>query len=188
MNCCIECFRDSEIRDVIKSHGVMGDCDYCGSAGIHIYPIGEVGTIEEMINDVIDVYEVDDDGEADLQYALLADWSIFSDAFSNDLYDCYKPGSKYVLLLDLVSKLCESYRSIDDLVYSQSVKITNSDDDDALSEFGIVNGWDWNDFSDVIKHKNRFHNNLFNPEIMASFLSYAIKKYDTDFLCYRARR
>jgi hypothetical protein len=44
-----------------------------------------------------------------------------------------------------------------------------------LSEFGVVSGWDWNDFSDVIKHKNRFHNNLFNPEIMAPFLATPLK-------------
>ncbi|GHV29825.1 hypothetical protein FACS1894167_09690 [Synergistales bacterium] len=186
MNCCIECFRDSEIREVIKSQGEMGNCDFCGSTGIHIYPIGEVGAVEDMINGVIDVYEPDNNSDKELQFALLTDWSIFSEIFSDKLYDTHGLDRKYVLI-DLVSNLCSAYRDVDDPVYTGNVRITNSDDD-ALSEFGIVSGWNWDAFSDVIKYKNRFHNNLFHPEIMASFLSYAVKNYDADFICYRARR
>ena len=189
MNCCIECFCDSEIRRIIDSVNEVGDCDFCESTGIKIYPIGKIGTVEALINSVIDEYEISESSKTDLQHALLTDWSIFSDTYySNDFFGCTHLGNKYCVLIDLVSKLCAATRSVDDDVYSKDVIIANADDTDLLLDYGIVSGWEWEEFSDEIKLRNRFHNNLFNPEIMASFLSYAVKTYDKETTFHRARR
>ncbi|MDR1135556.1 MAG: hypothetical protein LBL49_05200 [Clostridiales Family XIII bacterium] len=191
MNCCVECFRDSEIRRIIGSVNKTGDCDFCGSTGVSVYPIGElgeVGEVEVLINSVVDEYAISDKGYCDLETVLLNEWSVFSDNFSYIITGNKLTVKTPAFLIDLVKVLCSAYRSIHDDLYSKTVVLRQSDDSDAMSEYGIVSGWTWDDFSEALKHYNRFHNHLFNPEILASFLTYAVKNYKPGTVFYRARR
>ena len=188
MNCCIECFRDSEIRRIIDSVDRVGDCDFCGSKDVKIYPVGEYGTVENLINSVVEEYEVSDKGYGDLETVILNEWSILSDKFSPVFTEGICSYSTPEFPIELVKALCSMFRNCDDDIYSKFVVLHQSDDDDIMSEYGIVSGWDWGSFSEEIKCCNRFHNNLFNPEIMSSFLSYAVKKYEATSVFYRARR
>lgn len=45
----------------------------------------------------------------------------------------------------------------------------------------------WSEFSDSIKYENRFHNNKFNKNVFASYLSLVVKTYHTGDCFYRAR-
>jgi hypothetical protein len=155
---------------------------------VNIYPIGEGGKVEPLINSIVDEYEVSDKGYSDLETALLEEWSIFNKKFSE-----IEGGETPAFLVDLLKELCAAFRRTDD-VYSRIVTLRHTDDDYAMSEYGIVSGWDWESFSEEIKRHNRFHNNLFNPEITASFLTYAVKTYPVkdcdgkDIVFFRARR
>ena len=187
MNCCIECFCDSELRKIIDATSIVGDCNFCGGEGVKIYPIGETGEVEALINSVVEEYEVSDKGYGDLETVLLEEWSIFSDkffpVFEAGVYSFDTPEFP----IELVKALCSAFRDRNDDIYSKVVVLQQSDDD-AMSEYGIVSGLDWESFSGEIKWGNRFHNNLFNSESMASFLTYAVKTYDEESVFYRARR
>ena len=37
MKCCIDCFKDSEIREIIHKYGTRGNCDFCSAKNIDVY-------------------------------------------------------------------------------------------------------------------------------------------------------
>lgn len=37
MKCCIECFKDSEIRAIIRTANQQGTCDFCSHTHTYVY-------------------------------------------------------------------------------------------------------------------------------------------------------
>jgi len=165
MNCCIECFKDSEIRAIIDSLNEIGNCDFCGVKNIKIHSIGENSTISDYLKEIIDLYSIDSNGKP-LEESLLEDWDIFN----------ISPQAIKLLVRTI-------YPTQDD----SNVIIPQFSDNDYLKEFGIVKGKSWQEFADSIKYGNRFHNEIFNPDAFASFLSYSVKIYSEGTKMIRAR-
>lgn len=175
MNCCIECFRDSYIRSLISKKGVIGNCDFCTSKNIAVYDVTITpNPLADIIIDLIQTYSVSESVEGKpLKIALRDDWDIFN------------AGSE--LILSLVKKLCESAFTGDAEIFSKNVIIPQLLDSDFLREFGVVRGHSWEEFSKSIKYVNRFHNEMFNADAFASFLSIFKKSYPTGSTFFRAR-
>ena len=181
MNCCIECFRDGEIRKIIASENITGNCDYCGCRDVSIYPICGDGAVEELLNRIVEEYSITIRPMPLLAYALNSDWRIFSNRII-----AKKVGTQSAVS-SLIKSLGTLFRQDDDDIYSMPVELKKVDEDYAF-KFGVIRGNRWNEFSEKIKHGNRFHNDLFNADAMASFLSYAEKSYPENSVLYRARR
>ena len=62
MNCCIECFHDAQIRDMIRSNNEIGNCSFCGKEGVPIYSLDKQSDLSDLISEVINVYEEFDEG------------------------------------------------------------------------------------------------------------------------------
>ncbi|MCH5138161.1 hypothetical protein JMF89_13220, partial [Clostridiaceae bacterium UIB06] len=56
MICCIECFRDDELKSMITSSGKKGDCEVCGSKDTYIYDTIEDKYLMEYLDELLDVY------------------------------------------------------------------------------------------------------------------------------------
>jgi len=165
MNCCIECFRDSEIRTIINSLDSIGDCDFCGVKDVKIHLIGENSTISDYLREIIELYSNDSNGKP-LEEALLEDWNIFN----------MSPQAIKSLIQNIYPTQNPS-----------NVSIPQFSDKDYLKEFGIVKGKNWQEFANSIKYDNRFHNGIFNPDAFAVFLSYSVKIYSEGTKMLRAR-
>ena len=181
MNCCIECFRDSEIRKIISSLNKIGSCDFCEYTNINVYPIGEIGVVEELLNRIVEEYTVAGKPLTTLVHALNTDWRILSDRIVEIKTGALSAASA------LIKSLGSPFRNEDDDIYSSFVELKKVDDDYSFT-FGVIRGNEWSEFAEKIKHGNRFHNELFNADAMASFLSYAEKNYPKDTVLFRARR
>ena len=181
MNCCIECFRDSEIRKIIASKNITGSCDFCGCTDISIYPIGRDGAVEELLNRIVEEYSITKKPVSTLASALNSDWRIFSNRL------IAKEVGRQSAVSALIKSLGALNRKDDDDIYSSPVELKKVDEDYAF-KFGVIRGNKWNEFAEKIKHGNRFHNDLFNADAMSSFLSYAEKSYPENSVLYRARR
>ncbi|MDL2274117.1 RES family NAD+ phosphorylase [Oscillospiraceae bacterium OttesenSCG-928-G22] len=183
MNCCANCFNDSEIRAIVNSLNQIGDCDFCGSTSVNVYPIVKTGAVESMINNILDLFEICDDSiEGDsLEYLLLTNWNIFGDLYKEK----YEDGD----FERLIQALCEEYRDHTELeaLLSNTVKMPICEDDNLLNEYAIVSGWTWGEFSEHMKYQNRFHNYLFNADILESFLKPLEKEFLAETIAYRAR-
>lgn len=167
MNCCLECFVDDEIKDIISHHGEQGTCDFCGAKGVSIYPIDKQPDISDIISDIISVYEDSPDG-IPLSEMIIKNWNIF---------DAHIPSSY---------NLFQAFYS---LIYADASDLSNKKvclSRHLLNEYGIFSGHSWAEFSAGIKDNNRFFNN-FKPERFSNFLSYSIVKYKKGEHFFRAR-
>lgn len=174
MNCCINCFKDEHLRNTIIKNDIKGNCDFCASKDIPIIDISVPNDISDMIVSLVQAYTVSDMSEAKLlKESLRDDWDIFN--------------SGAEMIQTLVKALCIGIIDKDDKLFSEKVVIPQKYDDDFLQSYGVVRGLTWNQFSEYIKYENRFHNDKFNPEILASFLSIALKIYKKDESFFRAR-
>lgn len=175
MNCCIDCFSDKQVRIIIDSFNQEGNCDFCGKKNVKIYPVTGNGDIEELLGSVIDVYSVAGsyaDGKM-LNTALYEDWAIF--AVTPDT------------IQELIVALCAAHFGEEPQLFSSPVLIPECHDDAYLSEFSITRSKSWQEFAEAIKYQNRFYNSIFNPDALASFLSYLVKSYSAGTVMYRAR-
>ena len=175
MNCCSNCFCDSQIRRIIKEMRITGNCDFCDSRDVEIYPIGERTEIEDLLTSVIDLYTEAHPGTNGkfLHDALSEDWGIFS-------------GDR-VSVRELVSILCPDKVCNDEGLLPSYVAIPQLNDKSFLEEYGLVKGSSWSEFSESIKYGNRYHSGLFNSDAFASYLSYLAKWCMKGDYLFRAR-
>ena len=174
MYCCINCFKDPHICDTIKRLGTIGNCDFCSAKGTYVYNIKETNPISDMIVSLVQVYSISDDDTAKLlKLSLREDWDIFNS------------GSEGIQTL--VMALCSNEANLDKELFEKNVIIPQKYDEDFMNEYGVVKNLTWNEFSDYIKFSNRFHNDYFNGDAFASFLSMAVVSIKTDSCLFRAR-
>lgn len=175
MNCCVECFNDVHIRNTITNQGVVGNCDFCSSKEVAVYDVtASCNPVADMLVGVVQMYAVSRSIEAQpLNESLRDDWDIF----------CV--GVEKITVL--TEQLCHSTGFDNDDVFVQNVAIPQLVDSEFLREFCVVRGHTWSTFSDSIKYGNRFHNEMFNADAFASFLSVVAKTYSAGTEWYRAR-
>lgn len=176
-NCCVECFKDSFLRNIVQVSSETGDCNFCNSTNVKLYDLNnaEKKSLGISISTLVNLYEVADSevGSKLIKDALYEDWEVFN----------LRP-EEIQRLID-----CESivgYLNNRDVI-SRSVRITQLYDDDYMAENCIVRNNNWQDFTEIIKYKNRFHGKSFNYDAFASFISYSIKIYNRGDIMYRAR-
>lgn len=168
MNCCIECFHDAQIRDMIRTNNKIGNCSFCGKEGVPVYSLDEQSDLSDLISEVISVYEEFGEG-IPLFDVLVNDWHIF-DKSSPAVYKLVEA------FANLIFGTAGSSHNI-------NVRIPRS----FSEKYGIFSGHSWNEFSIAIKTQNRFHNDFFRPDQLASFLTYSTSKYRKGTVFYRAR-
>lgn len=175
MNCCINCFNDTQIKGIIGSSGKLGDCDFCGKKNVELISISEFDRIKELIDSVIGIYRVCEQPKVGklLKDALRYDWNIFA-----------VPSDK---VQSIIMKLCKPRLAEEMKLFTEPVYIPELRDDAYLSDSGIIKGRTWREFTETIKYDNRFHSNIFNHDAFASFLTYSVKPYPSGTLMYRAR-
>lgn len=181
MNCCTNCFADSEIKAIIESDRINGDCDFCNSKNVSIYEIGKDTRLSELLNDVLDVYTpisslpLPFSGVVALPLSetLYQNWNIFS----------LKPNKIHALIREICA---DRYNDTPDL-FSDSVIVLQSTDADYMDNNSVLRNSNWNNFLESIKHNNRFHNDDINKDILTTFLECIKKTYPIGSVFYRAR-
>lgn len=168
MNCCTECFYDAQIREIIDRNNQIGDCDFCRKTGVNIYYVSKETDLFELIAEVVGIYEEFENGEP-LYQLLINDWNIFNKESSG------------------ANKLVEEFclRIFENSGINPNVKFRIPSS--AIENYGIFGGHTWEEFSNAIKRKNRFHNNFFRADQFATFLTYTTKKYLKGTNLFRAR-
>jgi len=181
MNCCIRCFNDAEIIDIIKNNKTKGNCNFCGSKNSPIYQLDEGTILADMFGELLDIYTVANklppafpkDNTDLLKNILYRKWSIFN----------LEPECIYRLITTICN---EKYVSQPDL-FDNPIGVLESDDDDYLSEHSIISSYDWNDFIEAIKRINRFHTEHINKSVLDLFIRCVRKQYKIGQIFYRAR-
>jgi hypothetical protein len=175
MNCCVNCFKDSEIINAITAKSTTGDCDFCSAKSVAVCDISDdTNPIAPFITQLVDAYSISDKPSAKLlKQALRDDWDIFTGGVET--------------IQSIVTKVCDRFYPADSDIFNKPVEILALQDSDFLISSGVVKGRSWKEFSDSIKYGNRFHTELFNADAFASFLSMLVTTYPASHKFYRAR-
>ena len=172
MNCCVECFCDNEIRTIIESYKRIGNCGFCSAKDVFVYDIADApNPISDMIISVLDTYVTSNHSDAKpLKNSLSEDWDIFNVGVET--------------IQSLVTMLCNGgVEYYEKGLFTKNVSIVTP------NTYCIVNGHNWEEFSNSIKVFNRFHNAMFNSEAFGYILNTEIvkKTYAIKSRFFRAR-
>ncbi|MCL2286842.1 MAG: RES family NAD+ phosphorylase [Firmicutes bacterium] len=181
MNCCVRCFNDAEIIDIIKANKTKGNCDFCGSKGNLVYPLGKETILTDMFGELLDIYTVADklphtfpkDNTDLLKNILYRKWSIF-----NVEPDC---------IYRLITAICYEKYAVQPDLFDNPIGVLESQDSNYLNEHSIISGYAWNDFVEAIKEINRFHTDHINKSVLDMFIRCVRKHYKAGRIFYRAR-
>lgn len=177
MKCCIDCFKDSEIREIIHKYGTSGNCDFCSAKNVDVYDISNFpNMISDKIISLIQIYSPSQRSDARfLKEVLRDDWDIFNGGAEG--------------IKTLLTALCplESELDIDKDILVKKVAVEKLHDTDYINDYGVARGLSWAEFSESIKHTNRFFSSNFNSDVFSSFLTMVQKTYEKGTNFYRAR-
>jgi hypothetical protein len=181
MKCCVKCFKDSEIKAVIDGLNTTGDCNFCRKSDVHVYDLATNKTITEYFDGLLDVYTPVSSLPASfpkenldlLKNILHTKWNIFTVG-----PDC---------IYRLLTNICvEKYAERPEL-FDEPVGISEITQPKYLEDNSIIRTFQWNDFVEEIKCKNRFHTKHINTDILRFFLQSIRKPYKKGMVFYRGR-
>ena len=175
MNCCVECFKDEYIKNIIYQQSEFGNCDFCASKSTNVYTItANSDNISDLFTSILQLYIPSHSINAkELKISIRDDWDIFN------------LGQESIIAF--LKNVCIDIFNNNKDIFTEKVIIPEIEDKDYLKEYGVVHGNTWTEFSSSIKTKNRFHSKMFNSDIFASFLSVVSKIYPIGEIFFRAR-
>lgn len=178
MKCCVKCFRDEELKAIIAELKTIGNCDFCGKRNVHVYDIDANGTIADLFDGLLDVYtpasSLPDDFPREnldlLKNILYNKWNIF-----NLEPDC---------IYQLITSICrEKYQERPEM-FDGPVGILETNQQDYLEQYSVIRTFQWTDFVEEIKSRNRFHINYVNTDVLKMFLGHVRKSYKAGKIFY----
>lgn len=181
MFCCEKCFKDTEIKDIIRGGQLRGKCEFCGNENVYICNLDDNEYLKDSFEQLLDVYTPIVDMEEEyprekadlLKNILYFQWNIFN-INSDGIYRFIK------------ALLPEKYKEQPELFDSQ-IGISGNVREDYLNEYSILGTYEWEDFVKEIKENNRFHTNIINKEKLKTILLSVRKLYKAETVFYRAR-
>lgn len=184
MICCINCFKDTEIRAAIEMIGHIGDCPVCRNRNTWIYDSekdADKTNVGEMLDSILELYVPEselptlypEDEEMLIEDRLLKDWSIFS-------------GSSHEVK-QIVSEYVSESLDLDSRIAIERVGIPQLFDETYLKDNSIMGKYSWGVFKKYLRNENRFHSKYINLEILESVLKETEIIIPTGTKFYRAR-
>ena len=181
MHCCEKCFKDSEIRAIIRGQNTRGKCDFCHRDNVLICDLQGNEYLKDNFESLLDVYTPINEmvhkypkEKADLlKNVLCSQWSIFN----------LSPDYGYRFLITL---LPEKYAE-QPALFDTPIGISGSINTEYMNQYSILGTYQWEDFVTEIKERNRFHTNIINKRVLDTILSATCKQYKAGSTFYRAR-
>jgi hypothetical protein len=155
-----------EIKSIIKSYNIIGNCDFCGMNNVRIYNLNNDNGLDELFNNVLSIFKIGTDLISDgySPYKLISikdefekKWNIFNNLDGNKIHQ----------FLDAL--LREKHPDKIPLLNNQ-VGIVEWMNESYLKNNSVLKGCSWKDFVRYIKHENRFHSNHINYEVLKDYL------------------
>ncbi len=167
MICCINCFKDIEIRAAIEMVGHIGNCPICRNRNTWIYDSekdADKTNVGEMLDSILELYVPEselptlypEEEEMLIEDRLLKDWSIFSGTSCE--------------VKQIVSEYVAESLDLDSKIVMERVGIPQLFDETYLKDNSIMGKYSWSVFKKYLRNENRFHSKYINLEILESVL------------------
>ena len=184
MICCVDCFKDKEIKAAIEIVGRKGDCPICGKANTWLYSSDldrENSIFEDMLGEIVEIYIPEselphtypDNAKKPIAEHLCEDWSIFSGTSSE--------------VFRIVKGIVKNSLFLDEKILDEPVGIPQLYDEEYLLKNSIMGIHTWEEFKKSLRNINRFHTNYINLELLREILKVANISLPVGERFYRAR-
>ncbi len=167
MICCVECFRDPEIRAAIEMVGHKGTCPICKKHDKWIYDLEkdiDVSNVDDLLYSILEIYVPEselpysypEEEKMNIEDRLLKDWKIFSGDSS--------------MVKQIVSGIVDESYDLDSRLLTEKVGIPELFDEAYLKDNSILGAANWDVFKKYLRNINRFHYRYINLEILESVM------------------
>ena len=184
MVCCINCFKDIEIRAAIEMVGHIGNCPVCKDKNTWIYDSeqdADKTNVEELLDSILELYAPEselpilypEEEKLLIEDRLLKDWSIFS-------------GSSFEVKRIVSEHISESL-DLNSRIMIERVGIPQLFDEAYLKDNSIMGKYSWDVFKKYLRNENRFHSKYINLEVLESVLKETETIIPAGTRFYRAR-
>lgn len=155
----LDCFKDEQLRSLIKSKSHYGDCEIKKTSNCIIYDTKIDFYLEENLKEVINVFSVashinvqESDSRVAYLGTFLREWNIFN-LSENEIQ---------IVIKEIFH---EKYQE-EPALFEEKVTIRELFSPDFMEKNCVLRTYSWEDFCYNIKHINRFHVRLMNLELM----------------------
>lgn len=181
MKCCIECFRDSEIRSIIRTANQQGSCDFCSQTHTYVYDLENDTALTVLFDEFLEIFtpltalppSYPHQEAGFLSSLLFERWAIFTGDSDR--------------IQRLLTSICREKYQIMPTLFEERVGVSGFGDDEYLNEHAILKTYGWLQFVQEIKEYNRFHTNYMNKPVLQSFLACVNKEYQSKSIFFRSR-
>ncbi|MEH7072062.1 RES family NAD+ phosphorylase, partial [Priestia megaterium] len=181
MICCEKCFKDSEIKAIIKGLNIIGECQTCGKRNVSIYDTEQNSELVDNFNELLEVYTPISNLPEDFPKEKA---NLLKDEL-NDRWQIFNIDKEKIYTV--IRNICrEKYEEIPEL-FDSPISITALYNNDYLLENSLLKTYEWENFVEEIKNVNRFHTNYINTHILDNFCKFATTAYKKGAVFYRAR-
>lgn len=185
MKCCVNCFRDTDIRERIVSLNEKGSCDFCDMQNVYIMDLEKASTQEEYAKGLVLVFEtLIEQFTTHFQKEYFDQASKLADFLEkNTRIFCMDASniSKFLKMI-LPQVYADKQALFDGLVIPTYLK-----DPQQVSQNGIFKGESWQAFQNDIRYNNRFHSTMVNEKILLDFFDACKISIGKGKRLYRAR-
>lgn len=179
---CSKCFRNAEIVAIINHSSRRGKCPICGMSGVHLYNTEIDNELEGIFDNLLSAYTPAENLPGSfpkeelttLGNIMRRDWDIFSDL-------------KEDTILSIIKELAPDTVKMTPTLFTELVGVREKYDEEYLREHSILKTKDWDEFVEIIKHKNRFHTNMVNTTLLRDYCINLSKDISVDQKFYRGR-
>lgn len=178
MICCSKCFKDIEIKDVIKGLGIRKEtCPLCERNDVYIYDTDINNELEDLFSGLLEIYSSRTESEeygTTLTQELIDTWEVFD--LEKEEVD------------KLLKKICVNLYREKPSLFTNIVTVSEYNDKEYMEKYSILRCENWNDFVKEITDELRYHTDLLNKESFSNILSLLeIPIYKERTSYYRAR-
>lgn len=183
MKICMNCFADMEIRSIIKAIDVKADCEVCGTKNDYVYDTKKHRNLKTLFNSLLERYTVKSKLDVDYPNGLTVsiksefknNWNIFNQLEELQIYD-------------ILARICaEKYKETPE-IFDDLVGIAELGNIEYLKKNTLFFSESWENFSEEIKYKTRFHSEKFNTDIFRNYLRLLAIPISKGEILYRGRR
>ncbi|MFD1065674.1 RES family NAD+ phosphorylase [Oceanobacillus locisalsi] len=181
MICCEKCFKDAEIKGIIRSLKRKGDCETCRSKNAFIYDTNENNELTDNFNHLLGIYTSVSSLPKEFPKEKL---SLLKDTLK-DKWNIFNIGSEWIYLL--IRDICKEKYEEDPELFDSPVGILEMNESAELKAYSILIDHNWDVFKEEIKTNNRFHKSYINTSALEALFSYMEINIEKGQKLYRAR-
>lgn len=178
---CEKCFKDEEIKAVIKGINHRGNCSICHSQKISVYDTDINTELSDLFTDFLSIFTPKNDLPKDFPNELL---TILKEELYNN-WSIFNVDKEKIYLL--ITEICKEKFNEQPELFNEAIGILQMNDKEYLEKNCILKTFEWIDFVESIKHENRFHTDHINREVLKLFFSLSKENYKSSNILYRAR-